>query len=64
MLGDLANYVRKILPEDFEPVLLPALVHALMGGLRRASGVLQADWPWAGWIIVPKEDFAAKCHME
>lgn len=61
MLGDLANYVRKILSEDSEPVLLPALVHGLMSGLSRASsGVLQADRPWAGWIIVPKEDFTAK----
>lgn len=61
MLGDLANYVRKILSEDFELVLLPAFVQGLMGGLSRASsGVLQVSWPWAGWIIVPKEDFAAK----
>lgn len=62
MFGDLANYVRKkIVSEDFEPVLLPALVHVLTGGLSRASsGVLQVGWPWAGWIIVPKEDFAAK----
>lgn len=35
MLGDLANYVRKIVSEDFEPVLLPAFVHGLMGGLLR-----------------------------
>lgn len=62
MFRDLANYIRKkIIPEDFEPVLLPALVHGLTGGPSRASSeVLQVDWPWADWIIVPKEDFAAK----
>lgn len=46
MLGALANYVRKILSEYFEPVLLPALLRGLMGGFSRASsGVLQVDWP-------------------
>lgn len=38
MLGDLANDVRKkILSEDFETALLPALAHGLVGGLSRAS---------------------------
>lgn len=54
MLGDLANLAQK----GFELLLLPALVHRLMGGLSRASeDVLQLDWPWAGWIRVPKVSY-------
>lgn len=62
MLGDLAEGARKkILSEDFETALLPTPVHGLVGGLSRASpDVLQGDWPWASWTIVPKEDFVAK----
>lgn len=62
VLGDLANDVRKkIFSEDFETALLPALAHGLVGGLSRASShASRGDWPWASWIIVPKEDFVAK----
>lgn len=66
VLGDMAKDVRnKMLSEDFETALLPALLHGLVGSLSRASSnVLQGYWPWASLIIVPKEDFVAKVSYQ
>lgn len=44
VLGDLANYVRKIVSEDFEPVLLPAFGRTC-GLLRCVTGGLAVGRP-------------------